>query len=150
MRFFYMKSTVQYLLIICLVLMARMPAFSGQPVDKDTNAPYAQKGEASYYAKKFEGRVTASGTVFRNDKFTAAHKTLPFGTVVKVTNLKNNRTVTVKITDRGPFVKGRVIDLSQRAARRLGMLEDGVVKVLVEVEKPAPGYAISDSGVRKK
>ncbi|MHC5308479.1 septal ring lytic transglycosylase RlpA family protein [Myroides sp. LJL116] len=70
---------------------------------------------ASYYHKKFNGRKTASGEVFRNSKLTAAHKSLPFGTIVKVTNPSNNKSVKVKINDRGPFVKGREIDLSKKA-----------------------------------
>lgn len=91
-----------------------------------------QQGKASYYANKFNGRKTASGEVFRNGRRTAAHKTLPFGTKVKVTNLSNGRSVRVRINDRGPFVQGRVIDLSQRAARKIGMLRAGVTEVKIQ------------------
>ncbi|WP_207535389.1 septal ring lytic transglycosylase RlpA family protein [Desertivirga arenae] len=94
-----------------------------------------QTGNASYYAKKFNGRRTASGDKFRSSKRTAAHKTLPFGTKVKVTNLKNGKSVKVKINDRGPFVAGRIIDLSRKAARKIDMLNDGVAKVEIRYSK---------------
>lgn len=90
-------------------------------------------GIASYYHDKFEGRTTASGEIFQQHKFTAAHKTLPFNTKVKVTNLKNNKSVVVKINDRGPFVEGRIIDLSQEAAFHLQFLVDGIADVKVEI-----------------
>lgn len=90
-----------------------------------------EQGTGSFYADKFSGRKTASGEVFRQWKRTAAHKSLPFGTRVKIVNLKNGRTVRVRINDRGPFVAGRVIDLSRKAARKLHMLRDGVVPVKV-------------------
>lgn len=91
--------------------------------------PAVQQGVASYYADKFNGRKTASGATFRNGRRTAAHKTLPFGTRVTVTNLKNGRKVKVRINDRGPFVGGRIIDLSKKAARKIGMVRDGVTDV---------------------
>ena len=81
-----------------------------------------EQGRASYYADKFQGRKTASGARFSQHRRTAAHRTLPFGTKLKVTNLDNGeKTVRVRVNDRGPFVEGRVIDLSKKAARRLGM-----------------------------
>lgn len=95
----------------------------------------AQTGYASYYADKFNGRKTASGQIFSNSKLTAAHKTLKFGTKVKVTNLKNSKSVIVTINDRGPFVKGRIIDLSKAAAKKIGMLQSGTAKVTVTVIK---------------
>lgn len=96
-----------------------------------------ESGKASYYADKFEGRQTSNGETFRQRKKTAAHKTLPFGTKVLVTNLNNGRTVKVRINDRGPFVKGRMIDLSKKAAKKLDMVNDGVVNVEIKY-KPAP------------
>ena len=90
-------------------------------------------GLASYYGSEFHGRMTASGVRYDEDKLTAAHRTLPFGTRVQVTNLENDRTVTVRVNDRGPHRKGRIIDLSRRAARALGMIHDGVARVRVEV-----------------
>jgi rare lipoprotein A len=88
-----------------------------------------ENGVASYYADKFNGRKTASGAVFRQRKLTAAHRSLPFGTKVKVKNLSNGKTVKVTINDRGPFVQGRSIDLSKKAAKRIGMLQQGVAQV---------------------
>lgn len=92
-----------------------------------------EKGEASYYADKFHGRPTASGEKYNKKAFTAAHKTLPFGTKVRVTNLKNNKSVDVIINDRGPFKAGRIIDLSRAAAEKIGLINNGVAKVTVEV-----------------
>lgn len=94
---------------------------------------YTQSGKASYYAMKFQFRTTASGERFNNYAFTAAHKTLAFGTKVKVTNVKNNSSVVVRINDRGPFVKGRIIDLSRVAFDAIGNLDSGVISVKIEV-----------------
>ncbi len=88
-----------------------------------------ESGKASYYADKFEGRQTSNGEIFKQNKKTAAHRTLPFGTKVTVTNLANGRTVKVRINDRGPFVKGRMIDLSKKAAKKLDMVDAGVANV---------------------
>ena len=90
-----------------------------------------QSGIASYYADKFNGMKTANGEIFDENKLTAAHKTLPFGTMVKVTNLVNGKSVIVRINDRGPFVAGRIIDLSKAAAKKINLIEAGVVKVTV-------------------
>lgn len=90
---------------------------------------------ASYYADRFHGRRTASGDPYDRNAMTAAHRRLPFGTRLRVINLENGQAVEVRINDRGPFVAGRVIDVSYAAARKLGMLERGVVKVrLVPVD----------------
>jgi len=92
---------------------------------------YVETGQASYYAEKFQGRSTASGEAYERSALTAAHRTLPFGTMVEVTNLGNGRTVTVRINDRGPFVKGRIIDLSYRAAVDLDFIQEGLAEVRV-------------------
>ncbi|WP_341534328.1 septal ring lytic transglycosylase RlpA family protein [Oceanisphaera pacifica] len=92
----------------------------------------SQQGKASYYGGRFHGRKTASGEIFNKNILTAAHRTLPFGTQVRVTNLNNNKSVVVRINDRGPYAKGRIIDLSEQAARQLKMIRAGVVKVKVE------------------
>jgi rare lipoprotein A len=89
-------------------------------------------GTASYYASKFEGRKTANGDIFDNDSMTAAHNTLPLGTLVKVTNISNGRFVIVKITDRLHATNSRIIDLTQTAARQLGFLTSGLARVRVE------------------
>jgi rare lipoprotein A len=90
-----------------------------------------QEGIASFYSDRFQGATTASGERFDQNQLTAAHPDLPFGTEVVVTRVDNGREVTVVINDRGPFVRGRIIDLSKRAARELGMLHRGVAPVLV-------------------
>ena len=92
-----------------------------------------ETGMASFYNDKFEGRATASGEAFSQSKLTAAHKTLPFKTKIKVTNLANQRSVIVTINDRGPFVEGRILDLSKKAAIKLDFVDKGVVKVQFEV-----------------
>ena len=92
-----------------------------------------KKGKASFYADRFEGRTTANGEIFTQSKPTAAHKTLPFGTMLRVTNLANGKSVIVTVNDRGPFVPGRIIDLSKSAAKKLDFIKLGVVDVLVEV-----------------
>jgi len=92
-----------------------------------------ERGLASYYADRYHGRRTASGEVYSMHAMTAAHRTLPFGTEVRVTSLDTGKTIEVRITDRGPFVEGRIIDLSRRAAARLGMIDAGVAPVTVEV-----------------
>ena len=89
-------------------------------------------GIASRYSNRLAGRKTANGEIYDPKKLTAAHLKLPFGTRVKVTNLENNETVVVRINDRGPYVKGRIIDLSYAAARQIGMLKKGIVKVRIE------------------
>ncbi len=91
------------------------------------------EGIASWYGEEFNGRLTASGEVYDMYKMTAAHKTLPLGTVVKVTNEDNGKTVEVTINDRGPYVKGRIIDLSKTAGRAIGMREAGTARVKLEV-----------------
>jgi rare lipoprotein A len=91
------------------------------------------QGKASYYGREFEGRRTASGDRFRNADFTAAHRTLPFQTYVQVTNLKNKLSITVRVNDRGPFVKTRVIDLSEASARRIGSYQHGLASVKLKV-----------------
>src|SRR5690606_19492836 len=95
-----------------------------------------QTGKASFYADKFEGVETASGQKYRHNKLTAAHKTLPFGTVVRVTNLENDKSVEVTINDRGPYVEDRIIDLSKEAAERLGFVNKGLADVRLEVVDP--------------
>jgi rare lipoprotein A len=90
-----------------------------------------ETGLASYYGGKYEGRKTANGETFHTNDLTAAHKTLPFGTRVKVTNLQNGKTVKVRINDRGPFVAGRIIDLTPKAAKKIDMINAGVVKVRI-------------------
>jgi len=91
------------------------------------------RGIASYYHDNFEGRLTASGELFRQNRLTAAHPFLPMGTIVRVVNLQNGRSTVVRINDRGPHVPGRIIDLSRAAAMELGIVENGTVEVEVSI-----------------
>ena len=92
-----------------------------------------QVGKGSWYGKKFQGRLTANGEKYNMYALTAAHKTLPFNTMVEVTNLSNQRKIIVRINDRGPYAKGRIIDLSYLAAKKLGYVNKGVAKLKVRV-----------------
>jgi rare lipoprotein A len=93
----------------------------------------AETGEASWYGEEFEGNTTASGEVYDSNGLTAAHPTLPFGTTVRVTNLSNRKNILLRINDRGPYIGQRLIDVSQRAAKRLGFIDLGTTPVRVEV-----------------
>jgi rare lipoprotein A len=98
-----------------------------------------QTGKASFYADKFEGVQTASGEKYKRKKLTGAHKTLPFGTKVRITNLQNNQTVEILINDRGPYVEGRIVDVSKAAAEKLGFINQGIAEVRLEVIDPGDG-----------
>lgn len=113
-------------ILVALLLCVIVFSLKGQ-------STYTANGTASYYAKKFEGRKCSSGEIFRQDSLTAAHKTLPFGTMVKVTNVKNDSVVIVKINDRLPKKSKRVIDLTRRAAKQLNFIQQGITKVELEV-----------------
>jgi rare lipoprotein A len=91
------------------------------------------EGIASFYGDELRGHLTANGERFNPGAMTAAHRTLPFGTRLRVTNLDNGRTVAVRVNDRGPYVNGRILDLSAEAARRLGMLDRGVARVRIDI-----------------
>lgn len=96
---------------------------------------FTEKGQASYYGSKHQGKKTASGEPFKQELKTAAHKTIPFGAMVKVTNVENEKSVVVRVNDRGPFVSGRIIDLSSSAFNEIGSTAKGVLKVEIEVIK---------------
>ncbi len=100
----------------------------------DTSNAY-QIGIASYYGKKFHGRPTANGETFNMYKLTAAHRVLPLGTIIRATNLSNGRWVEVKVNDRGPFIEGRILDLSFAAALELEMVQPGTTRVMIEILK---------------
>ncbi len=112
------------------LILSLLIAFSTSACAKHKNV---QVGKGSWYGKKFHGRSTASGEKYNMYAHTAAHKTLAFNTMVKVTNLTNNRSIVVRINDRGPYAKGRIIDLSYGAAKKLGYVNKGVAKLKVEV-----------------
>lgn len=120
---------------IRLYIMAILTALSLSPCC----AQKKQHGKASYYSKKSTGTRAASGQRIHHDSLTCAHRYFPFGTRLKVTNLSNDKSVIVKVIDRGPFGRGRIIDLSWAAAKAIGMLSQGVASVKIEtVENPIP------------
>jgi rare lipoprotein A len=121
---------LRWLLPLALILSAGC-ATTGRP--KPTLEPAAETGTASYYAHSFAGKKTASGQIYDENQLTAAHRTLPFGTRVRVTNVENERSVVVTVTDRGPANHARVIDLSRRAADILGFLGAGTTRVRLDV-----------------
>ncbi len=125
---FYINSVKKILYVFTIFLIYSISCTEYTP-----QGAWIQVGYASYYSREFAGRKTSSGEIFDPMKLTAAHRRLPFGTLVRVTNLDNGRSVIVKINDRGPFVKGRIIDLSYKAALKIGMLSKGVAKVKLEV-----------------
>ena len=121
-----MKKSLLFLALILGVLASGVFASNSVTL-------YKNSAVASYYAEKYHGRKTSNGEVFNMYDLTAAHKSLPFNTKVKVTNLSNGKSVVVRINDRGPFVKGREIDLSKAAAVKIGMIKSGTAKVSLEI-----------------
>lgn len=126
------------------------PLRDSLPTDVVRNVLHAVRGEATYYADRLEGRKTASGTVFSQEDMVAAHREFPFGTLLRVTNTRNGRSVRVRVVDRGPWgaraaARNTIIDLSKRAARQLGYLTRGRTQVRVEVLEWGPGVAGGDT-----
>ena len=125
-----------YRCTVCLCLLVVLSACSGKhvPVSHPSARASELEGLASYYAEPYHGRRTASGEVFDTyAAMTAAHRTLPFNTVVRVQNQANGKAVEVRINDRGPFISGRIIDLSVRAARTIDLIRPGVVLVKLQI-----------------
>ncbi|HUG62447.1 MAG TPA: septal ring lytic transglycosylase RlpA family protein [Methylomirabilota bacterium] len=129
-----MKISISSALAAALVaaVLVTGPGVSAATKTKDT-VVRTLSGTASWYGGWFHGRQTANGERYDMNKLTAAHKTLPFGTKVRVTNSRNGRSVVVRINDRGPFVGKRVIDLSRGAAKAVGMIESGLAPVRIEI-----------------
>jgi rare lipoprotein A len=120
--------------IIFLINTLILAACSSMQSNKNKNwLGYTQTGIASYYADKHQNQKTASGEIYQHKLKTAAHKTLPFGANVKVVNIENNKSIVVKINDRGPFRKGRIIDLSKSAFMEISEANKGLLKVKIEV-----------------
>jgi rare lipoprotein A len=133
-----MKRTIS---LLCTGLVITL--FCGAQVQPNPEGEiFRQEGIASWYGTEFDGRPTASGEIFNSTLFTAAHPALPFGTVLAITNKHNNKKVTVRVNDRGPFVSARIIDISKAAAEQLDMLVTGTAPVLIESTEP---IAIADS-----
>jgi rare lipoprotein A len=131
------------LIFLSLILIGVTVFSAAQTANIDS---VRQEGIASWYGKDFQGRPTASGELFNMTDFTAAHPSLPFGTMVTVTNKQNNRRVTVRINDRGPFVAARIIDLSMAAAEALDMIGTGTAPVIVESAVSASLGPVSPAG----
>lgn len=135
-----MKFSFYILSFLIVAGCSSVPRFTTESDSKSTTGKYPSgtnifSGAASYYADEFHGRKTASGEIYDMNKLTAAHRDLPFGSIVSVTNLKNNKSVNVRINDRMPEFKNRLIDLSYAAAEKLDMIRDGVIEVKIIVIK---------------
>jgi len=118
------------------VILPPVTSTAGHKIHKNKKSPPYQVGTASWYGEYFQGKETASGEPYDMHDFTAAHPTLPLGTFVKVTNLRNGRAAVVRINDRGPVVDGRIIDVSYNVARALGFKERGLQRVRLDIEQP--------------
>lgn len=133
-----MRLGTWHLVPLLLALLVSGCAERAPAPAPDTRTPlhdkgrFSQQGKASFYARMHHGQRTANGESHDQNALVAAHRSLPFGTQVKVTNLGNGKQVTVRINDRGPFVRGRIIDLSRAAADRIGMIDQGVVRVRIQ------------------
>lgn len=128
-------------LIAVLLVAACVPYYQQEQIPVDENSPpdFIAEGRASFMADEMQGMRTASGRIFNLRERVAAHPTLPFGTIVEVTNLRNNKKVEVEVIDRGPFVRGRVIDVSFQAAKELGFVESGTTEVRLRIVRMGTG-----------
>lgn len=143
---------IRFLFVLLLIVAAACPVFAQNAAQNTTEpvvaadtpvipADYREEGIASWYGEKFQGKVTASGEPYDMEKLTAAHNYLPLGVKVTVTNMGNKKSVAVTINDRGPFVPDRIIDLSRAAAQKLGFINAGKAKVVIEPYRPEPPKA---------
>lgn len=129
-----MNATGLWVKSLLVLSMMTLPACMTVPKGLGNfDAGYMERGYASWYGGNFQGRPTASGEIYDQSKMTAAHRLLPLGSVVRVTNAQNGRVGVVVINDRGPFIRGRILDLSYAAAERLGAFESGTLPVLIKV-----------------
>ena len=138
-------------LLLCLLLVAGCASVHGASRGK-VEVGMTEKGVASWYGPGFHGRQTASGERYDQDRISAAHPTLPFGTLIRVENLDNGKTLEMAINDRGPFAKRRILDLSKGAAQRLGVIGPGTANIRLKVlELPESwGYAVQIGAFRKQ
>lgn len=128
-----MHHTIKALVLLLCLAVTSACSTTHKPGAGGRWVGHTEAGQASYYADKFQNRQTASGERYKAGRKTAAHRTLPFGSKVKVTNVRNGKSVVVRINDRGPFVRGRVIDLSRSSFASIGNVSDGLLKVRIEV-----------------
>ncbi len=132
------KISLLFLAVIIFYSCSSSTRFTKEENRNDTRFDKTEKlgveiGEASFYSKEFDGNKTSSGEIYDMNELTAAHPSYPFNTIVKVTNLTNNKSVVVRINDRMPDFKGRIIDLSLEAAKEIGMVNTGIQKVKIEI-----------------
>jgi rare lipoprotein A len=127
------EAVLALLLLLFAASCGPSQRFSSDPPPVSNGTAHQLTGIASYYSDEFHGRTTANGEVFDMNALTAAHRTLPFNTLLRVRNLENGKEVTVRVNDRGPFVDDRVIDLSLAAAREIGLEVSGTARVSMEV-----------------
>ncbi len=133
MKQLYNECIVSILLAVLSFVLIMPSVFGQDSVDVKTDKLRVQYGTASFYHDKFVGRKTATGELFRQDRFTAAHNTLPLGTYIRVTNMRNRKSVVVRINDRLHYRNPRLVDLSKAAAHKLGYVNSGLTRVKVEV-----------------
>lgn len=131
-------SAIRAFALVCVFATSSATLMTGCAVKSIITAMGTQEGLASYYSYEFQGRPTSSGEIFDTEKLTAAHRQYPFGTRVRVTNIRTQKNVEVKINDRGPMKPERVIDLTLAAAKTIGLVEKGVERVRVEVLEWGP------------
>ncbi|MDP8239633.1 MAG: septal ring lytic transglycosylase RlpA family protein [Candidatus Hatepunaea meridiana] len=140
-----------YLATLFIIFSFAVYIYSCTPAPRFRNSPHTSKhakktpkhykegqiltGKASWYGSDFHGKMTANGEIYDMNKVSAAHKHLPFNTIIEVTNLKNGKEIKVRINDRGPYAKGRILDLSKGAAKKLGMMKTGVAEVRIRIIK---------------
>jgi len=127
------RSALALLAVAALVAVLSVAPTGGSGSLENTAPAWTQQGPVSWYGPGFHGRRTANGEIFDTQELTMAHRTLDFGTEVRVTNLENGRSVVVRVNDRGPYVGGRIADLSHAAASELGFVDDGVVPARIEL-----------------
>lgn len=127
-----MNKRIRLLLWVLSVLLLQSCGSHIQPKTDSKFIGYRETGKASFYSMKFQFRKTAGGDRFNQLAMTAAHKTLPFGTILLVTNLENGKSVRVVVNDRGPFIKGRIIDLTRAAFAKIGDTDQGIISVKIE------------------
>lgn len=132
------KVKIVFLSLLLLVSFSSCTSLFGKKKDTSSTSAkageYSETGIASYYGNKYEGKPTASGEKFKQSLLTAAHRTLPFGTMVTVTNLKNEKKIRVRINDRGPYKKERIIDVTRKGAEMLDFVHDGLTEVKIEYD----------------
>ena len=149
-----MKRSVP-LLLAALLLFSACGKKKRLPVAAAPRTGAEEVGLASWYGRPYHGRASSSGEIYDMEKLTAAHRTLPFGTIVRVRDLANDLTVDVRINDRGPFVQGRIVDLSRAAARQIQMLGPGTAQVRLHIlslprDNPAAYYAVQTGAFRER